>query len=167
MARKLYRSETDRMISGVCGGLGKYFDIDSTIIRLITVLLALVTGIIPVLVAYIVMAIVIPQSSHVVRSVGDTVRENVEEMKSVATELGREISSELGGEEGEGATEDEIRHRRRNWVGIVLIVVGGVFLLGNLGTFWFRWSWLSWGTLWPLVIIGIGALIIWGTTRRR
>ncbi len=34
MKKKLYRSETDRMIGGVCGGFAKYFDIDPTILRL-------------------------------------------------------------------------------------------------------------------------------------
>jgi len=37
--KKLYRSRTDRMIAGVCGGLAKYFNIDSTIVRIIFVLL--------------------------------------------------------------------------------------------------------------------------------
>ena len=40
MENKLYRSRKDRMILGVCGGLGKFFGIDSTIIRIVFVLLA-------------------------------------------------------------------------------------------------------------------------------
>jgi len=39
MKGKLYRSERDRMIGGVCGGLGEYFNIDSTIVRLIFALI--------------------------------------------------------------------------------------------------------------------------------
>ncbi len=58
--RKLYRSGSNRMICGVCGGLGEYFNIDPTIIRLIWALLACSgTGI----VAYLISAIVIPQDS--------------------------------------------------------------------------------------------------------
>ena len=41
MSKKLYLSETDKKIFGVCGGLGEYFDIDSTIVRLIWVIIAL------------------------------------------------------------------------------------------------------------------------------
>ena len=38
MAKKLYRSRTDRKIWGVCGGLAKYFDIDPTVVRVIAIL---------------------------------------------------------------------------------------------------------------------------------
>lgn len=56
--KKLYRSETDKMIAGVCGGIGEYFNVDSTIIRLVWAVLACSgTGIL----AYIIAAIVIPR----------------------------------------------------------------------------------------------------------
>jgi len=58
MAKKLYRSRTDRKIWGVCGGLAKYFDIDSTIVRVITVA-SLFCGTLGLWI-YIIMAIVIP-----------------------------------------------------------------------------------------------------------
>ena len=55
--KKLYRSESDKMFLGVCGGLGEYFGIDPTIIRLGWALLACSgTGI----VAYLIAAIIIP-----------------------------------------------------------------------------------------------------------
>ncbi len=44
MSRRLYRSQTDRMIGGVCGGLAQVLDIDPTIVRLVFVLLALLGG---------------------------------------------------------------------------------------------------------------------------
>ena len=56
--KKLYRSSHDRMISGVCGGLGEYFGIDSVIIRLIWAFSFLVGGF--GLLAYIIAAVVIP-----------------------------------------------------------------------------------------------------------
>ncbi len=56
--RKLYRSNTNRMLGGVCGGLGEYFDIDPTLVRLIFVLLTL-AGASGVLI-YIIMLIVVP-----------------------------------------------------------------------------------------------------------
>lgn len=58
MEKKLYRSRTDRMLAGVCGGIAKYFDMDPTIVRLLWVL-AIFLGFSGVL-AYIVAAIVIP-----------------------------------------------------------------------------------------------------------
>ena len=58
--KRLYRSRTDRMIAGVCGGMGEVYDIDPTLIRLALDFLGLATGIVPALVAYIVGAIIIP-----------------------------------------------------------------------------------------------------------
>lgn len=56
--KRLFKSRTNRVICGVCGGLGEYFNIDPTIIRLLFVLLGFTsTGII----AYIIAAIVIPE----------------------------------------------------------------------------------------------------------
>lgn len=71
-AKKLYRSREDKMIGGVCGGLAKYFGIDSAIVRLLAVL-SLVTGI--GLIAYIVAWIVVPADPK--EKVSDKVREKV------------------------------------------------------------------------------------------
>lgn len=58
MRRKLCKSATDRKIFGVCGGIAEYFGIDSTIVRLIWVLLVFGWG--TGILAYIVAAIVMP-----------------------------------------------------------------------------------------------------------
>ena len=61
--RRLYRSNLNKMICGVCGGIGNYFNCDPTIIRLLMVLFAFFsfgTGV----VAYFIMAIVIPTSPY-------------------------------------------------------------------------------------------------------
>lgn len=58
MNKKLYRSNRNKMICGVCGGLGEYFDIDPTIIRLLWAVLACSgTGV----VVYLIAAVIIPQ----------------------------------------------------------------------------------------------------------
>lgn len=59
--KKLYLSDHDRKISGVCGGLGEYLNIDSTIIRLIWVILAIPTAIIGASLVYIIAAAIIPR----------------------------------------------------------------------------------------------------------
>jgi phage shock protein PspC (stress-responsive transcriptional regulator) len=59
MEKKLYRSRTDKKLAGVCGGLAKYLNMDSSIIRLIWVMAVLFAGC--GLVAYIVCALVIPE----------------------------------------------------------------------------------------------------------
>lgn len=58
--KQLTRSTSDRMIAGVCGGLGKFANIDPTVIRLAAVLLLFVTG--PgMVVAYLIMGLLIPE----------------------------------------------------------------------------------------------------------
>ena len=59
MDKKLYRSRTNKMIFGVCGGIAEYFNVDPTIIRLLWVVLTVAKGL--GLLAYIVCAIVIPE----------------------------------------------------------------------------------------------------------
>jgi len=63
MAKKLYRSIDDKKIAGVCGGLGEYFDIDPTIIRLALVALVLVAG--SGVLAYILAWIIVPEQQRV------------------------------------------------------------------------------------------------------
>lgn len=60
--KRLYKSDTNRVICGVCGGIGEYFNIDPTVIRLIWVLLACAGG--SGLVAYIIAAIIIPNQTY-------------------------------------------------------------------------------------------------------
>jgi phage shock protein C len=60
--KKLYLS-TDKKVAGVCGGIGEYFEIDPTLVRLAWIVLTIMTGILPGILAYIIAAMVIP--SHV------------------------------------------------------------------------------------------------------
>ena len=64
MNKKLYKSNTNKMICGVCGGLGEFFGIDPTIIRLIWAILALLGG--TGIVAYLIAAVIIPNSEIMV-----------------------------------------------------------------------------------------------------
>jgi phage shock protein C len=61
--RKLYRSRSQRMIAGVCGGLADYFNIDATLVRVLFLLLAVFGG--TGLVIYLVMWIIVPDISKV------------------------------------------------------------------------------------------------------
>jgi len=61
--KKLYLSKENKIIFGVCGGIGEAYDIDPTIVRLITVLLCVFTAFIPVLIVYIAARLIIPEKS--------------------------------------------------------------------------------------------------------
>lgn len=59
--KRLYLSQTDKKLAGVCGGLAEYMDIDPTIVRLLTVVVGLITGIIPMLIGYLLAWIIVPR----------------------------------------------------------------------------------------------------------
>jgi phage shock protein C len=59
--KKLYLSETDKKIFGICGGIGETYDIDPTLVRLILVALAILTVILPLLLAYFIAWLIIPK----------------------------------------------------------------------------------------------------------
>jgi phage shock protein C len=59
--KKLYKSNTNKVFSGVLGGLGEYFSVDPTLLRLAYVLLVVVTGLFPGLIAYIIASIIVPE----------------------------------------------------------------------------------------------------------
>jgi phage shock protein C len=59
--RKLYRSQSQRMLAGVCGGLAEYFNIDATVMRVLFLILAVFGG--SGIVIYLVMWIVVPDAS--------------------------------------------------------------------------------------------------------
>jgi phage shock protein C len=58
--KRLSLSHSDRKVFGVCGGLAEYFEIDSTVVRIGVVVFGLITGVIPVLIAYIIAKFLIP-----------------------------------------------------------------------------------------------------------
>ena len=60
MNKKLYKSNTDKMLEGVCGGIAEYFGIDPTIVRLAWVVFCALGG--SGILAYIIAAIIIPSA---------------------------------------------------------------------------------------------------------
>ena len=62
--KKLYKSNTDKVFAGVMGGIGEYFDIDPTILRLAYVLITILTGIVPAIIAYFIAVIIVPNKPN-------------------------------------------------------------------------------------------------------
>jgi len=160
MEKRLYRSKDERMVWGVCGGLARYFDIDPTIVRVIAVILALANGV--GIIAYVILAIAVPTESSKASEPKDVVKENIEEIKQTTSELGDEIRSSFKANESSSSSTTEVQKNSRNIIGIILIIAGGVFLLTNFFSFW----WFQWEYLWPLILVGIGVLIVVGVRRK-
>lgn len=175
MEKRLYRSRSDRVVSGVCGGLAEYFEIDPTLVRVAMVVLGLVThgGI---LLAYLVMAVVVPEEPA--------------SAAVVAAEVAPAASGALT-EEGFAVTENDTRPMgtapapepaapptpppaapryapvpaaarpmRGLWWGVALIVSGMILLADQFVPNVDMWR------FWPLVIVAIGlATVIKGVRR--
>ena len=60
MEHKLYKSAEEKKLAGVCGGLADYFKVDVTLVRLIWLLVSLVAGVVPGVLAYIAAMLIIP-----------------------------------------------------------------------------------------------------------
>lgn len=61
MKKRLYRSTKDMMLCGVCGGIGEFFGIDPSVIRVLWVLLSLFSAGFPGIIAYIACALILPR----------------------------------------------------------------------------------------------------------
>ena len=142
MRERLYKSTSDRMMSGVSGGLGEYLDVDSTLVRIAWVIVTIMSAGLGLL-AYIALVIIVP------------------------TRTGNPASQETEAEGAERAhmpAADGGRRRRDSIIGgAALIVIGVLFLLGNFGLF----DWFDWGEFWPVALIVLGVLLVARTVARR
>ncbi len=133
---RLRRSGSDRMLFGVSGGLGRYFDVDPVFVRLGWVVLCFVTFGLAILL-YVALGLIMPKDSSAVFSEADS-------NEADTARLGPDEATEVS-----PATE-RLPGRRRGLFALALIVIGVLALLANLGIF-------SWGVMWPLALIGLGA----------
>jgi phage shock protein C len=164
--RRLYRSEKERLLGGVCGGLAEYFRTDPVLVRVIFVILSILLGVLLGIVAYIVLWIIVPRASSAELSAKEAVKENIEELKETATEAGKKVKEhidEIKGNPTEAGKEAKETARRglAYFLGFVLIVLGVVLFLVNFGFSW----WFGFANAWPVVFIILGVLLLVYTGR--
>jgi len=148
---KLVRSRSNRMISGVCGGLAQYFGVDATWVRIAFVLLGLASGFGVVL--YLVLAVLIPAEGRDAEPPAQVVQEGARELAEKAQRVGSQVAA------GMHKVTGGVRHHGAFVLGTVLMVLGVWFLLQNLGI---DWPWfLHAHVWWPVVLIGVGGLLFW------
>jgi phage shock protein C len=134
--KRLYRSSANRVIGGVCGGLGQYLGVDPMLVRLAFVVLALVNGLGVLL--YFVMWLLVPGKSESELSGEEVMRANLEDMGAQARRVGGSLRSPQGAA----------------IVGLILVVAGAMFLLQQFIPN------LSPHLLWPVLLIGLGVLLL-------
>ncbi|PKM55926.1 MAG: hypothetical protein CVV00_02195 [Firmicutes bacterium HGW-Firmicutes-5] len=131
MNKRLYRSNKDKVLAGVCGGIAEYFKIDVTIVRLIVVLLAFPSfGI--TFIGYIIGAIIIPE-----RPVG-----------YVDVDVDEDMDTDME------TTIDLDSKDTRRVLGILMIGIGILILMSKL------FIWFDSGMIIAIAIIAIGVFII-------
>ncbi len=142
MEKRLYRSRHDSMVGGVAGGLGKYFDIDPSLVRLVFVLLFVFGG--SGFLLYLILWFVLPLEGRAYTSPEETTRANTYEIAGQAKELGQQMQS-----------------ANPSWMfGLFLVVIGVVFLLPRI------LPGFSLTTFWPVILILIGAALLFGQFRK-
>ncbi len=156
MSKKLYRSRNDRVIGGVCGGIAEYFEIDSTLVRLAFLVIFLARG--AGLLAYVIAWIIIPERpvNTVYEEAGDRRRESVDREEDFIDDevFANKEEGYVDIVEQENSADKKQSTDRQRILGIILIILGGVFLFDIwLPTFY-------WHRFWPLVIVGLGVAIL-------
>ncbi|HNY35932.1 MAG TPA: PspC domain-containing protein [Candidatus Pacearchaeota archaeon] len=141
--KKLYRSNTNSIIFGVCGGLGEYFEVDPLIFRILFILLTFTGG--SGIIIYLILAIMIPDSEG-------KINKNMGEVVSGTQEKTQQLAEEI--------------KKNRNWIvnikniiGLIIIFVGLDILFEQIFDF-NPFSIVNWGIVWALIIILIGLRII-------
>ncbi len=135
--RKLYRSEKDKWIAGVLGGLGEYLGLDPTILRIAYIIFSIASGGFPGIVGYVLAIIVIPK-----------------------TPLGYEpapSASASGGPSQSASTETAVGAEKPSnaalVVGVILIALGALFLFNNFID-------IRWHLFWPAILIVLGLVLL-------
>lgn len=144
--KRLTRSTKDKIIAGVCGGLGEYFDIDPIILRIIFAVIALTAG--SGFIIYIVLWVVMPE---------DTDKEG--DHKKVIEKNAKQIEDKFE-DVVESIDTPKSKQTLKVLFGLGVMFFGLYLLLLNFGMekylnfFWYL------GKLWPVFVIGLGLYIL-------
>src|SRR5688500_8552631 len=171
---RLYRSTSDAMVGGVAVGLANYFKVDPTLIRLGFAAATFFTGG-AFLFVYAAMWLLIPTVGSTASDAGAIVNENLSEIgskvRSFVGSSSRSTPAGNGNGNGNGAPSvgpdgaysqgqlpqgsSTVAHDRPGFNPKVLILIGGFFLLLNMGVF----RGFHMGFWWPVLLIGLGVLM--------
>ena len=142
MKRRIYRLTDNKVIAGVCSGLGEYFDIDPTWIRLLFLLSIFANGL--GILAYIVAWIVIPARPVVLGADGP-------QTAATGTETPLPVTA--------APKNGKERRGMGFWPGLILIIIGMLFLSHQY------FFWIDFDHIWPIILIGLGAVLIYRAAR--
>ena len=147
MGKKLYRSTTDKMLGGVAGGLAEYFSIDSTLVRVLFIVIVFLGG--GGIIAYIILWIVVPQKPYELPKYpfNQTPPEGGSSSNFSSSENKSDSFSMSNGGVAGSLTRT---NNKQIWVAIVLMVIGSLLLLDNI------FPRFDFDHYWPVILIAIG-----------
>jgi phage shock protein C len=147
--KRLYKSRKNKIVDGVCGGIAEYFDVDPVLVRIIFVLFFFLGG--SALIAYIVGMIIMPRAPYE-SAPGPGTKAEKQENVSISPPA-------------KPAPASAFPSAGSLVIGIILIVLGGFFLLDNLDfplfhrfSWWFRFHF--WEFFIPGILILVGLVLI-------
>jgi phage shock protein C len=149
MNRRLVRSRTDRVIGGVAAGLADYLNADPALVRIAWALLIPLTGG-AALLAYIVAWIVVPEATPIPAPSASAGEGEGTESGQALADTTSPATRPASGESRAGLV-----------VGTGLVLIGVWFLVREYLPD------IDWSLVWPAVLIGIGAIVLVATMRRR
>jgi len=135
--RKLYRSEKDKWIAGVLGGLGEYLGVDAALLRLAFIVFSLATGVVPGIIGYILAVLIIPKPPM-----------GYQPPPAATREGGSTPMTETS------SSQNSTRSRNPSMVvGLILVGLGILFLFNNFID-------IHWHLFWPAILIVIGLVLL-------
>ena len=144
--QNLHKSSSNKVIAGVCGGVGEHFNVDPTLIRLAWALAVFLGG--SGLVLYILAMIIMPDDPR-----AEQINKNVPAIGPVTGQEGQ-TATESGAQAETGAKPPNNEEKRNQIFGLILVAIGGYFLLQRYFPFFEIHNW------WPVIIILIGIIVI-------
>jgi len=147
MAKQLYRSETNKMIAGVCGGLADYFDVDATLFRVLFVAVTFLGG--AGILVYVILWVIIPVSNSNTQDPKARLEEFKNEAKGFIEQTAEQLKQGAEGKHGESVS------RTQRALAIGLILIGALVLFKNF------LPKISYTYVWPVILVAIGVWLLW------
>jgi phage shock protein C len=139
---KLYRSEHDRILGGVSGGLADFFDVDSTLVRIIFVLLTIFGG--SGFVIYLILWVIVPTESSAENAfTKEFMHKNLDEIKDTTRNFAQDFR----------LNKTYVRENPRSYIGLIILGIGILFLLQSMGLF-------KGPQIWPIILIIVGLVFL-------
>lgn len=169
MNRRLYRCRENRVLAGVAAGVAEFFDLDPALVRILWFLSIFVGGV--GILLYIGLAIIVPlePAGYVPAGYVPAGNASAPAAEDAAAAGAGAAAAPVAAAHNHAAGPSEGHRHGRGGTGRVSMFLGfGLILFGSLALLDIALPdlGLSWRQLWPLLIIGIGGLLIFGALRR-